>query len=205
MRILVVEDDSMLAGALERGLKAEGYSVDVADDGPTGLYLALENGYDALVLDVLLPGMNGYRVCADLRAAGRDVPVLMLTAKDGIYDEEEGLDTGADDYLVKPFHYPVLLARLRALLRRGPTRLPPLLVHGPLSMDPGRHRITLDDVEMSLTPREFALLRYFLSHPQVSHPKRELLEHVWGENERGRRQRGSGVRERTAPQDRSTG
>ena len=140
MRILVVEDDAMLAGALERGLKAEGYSVDVADDGLTGLYLALENGYDALVLDVLLPGMNGYRVCADLRAAGRDLPILMLTAKDGIFDEEEGLDTGADDYLVKPFHYPVLLARLRALLRRGPARLPPVLVHGPLAMDPGRHR-----------------------------------------------------------------
>jgi DNA-binding response OmpR family regulator len=183
MRILVVEDDLLLAGSLERGLRAEGYSVDVTGDGLDGLYLAQENDYDALVLDVLLPGMNGYRVCAGLRAAGRDLPILMLTAKDGVFDEEEGLDTGADDYIVKPFHYPVLLARLRALLRRGPARLPPVLVHGPLSMDPGRHQCTLDEVELELTPREFALLRYLLSHPRGTHSKQDLLEHVWGENE----------------------
>ncbi len=119
MRILVVEDDALLAAALSRGLRAEGYSVDLAADGIEGLYFAREYDFDVMVLDVLLPGMNGYRVCAELRAAGRDLPVLMLTAKGGAWDQAEGLDTGADDYLVKPFEYPVLLARLRALLRRG--------------------------------------------------------------------------------------
>jgi DNA-binding response OmpR family regulator len=183
MRILVIEDDALLATSLERGLHSEGYSVDVTGDGLDGLYLAKENEYDALLLDLLLPGMNGYRVCAELRASGRDLPIMMLTAKDGVLDEEEGLDTGADDYLVKPFHYPVLLARLRALLRRGPARLPPVLIHGPLAMDPGRHRCTLEGIERELTPREFALLRYLLSYPGIAHSKQDLLEHVWGENE----------------------
>jgi DNA-binding response OmpR family regulator len=185
MRVLIVEDDGLLARSLVRGLRAEGYAVDVARDGVEGLYLARENGYDALILDLLLPGMNGYRVCGELRAAGQDLPVLMLTAKSGVWDEAEGLDTGADDYLVKPFEYPVLLARLRALIRRGPARLPPVLVHGPLTVDPARHRCTLRGAELDLTPREFALLRYLLAHPSLTHTKQELLDHVWGEHEAG--------------------
>ena len=185
MRILMIEDDELLSGSLARGLGAEGYSVDVAPDGLEGLYLARENSYDALILDVLLPGMSGYRVCEELRATGQDLPVLMLTAKAGEWDEAEGLDTGADDYLVKPFSYPVLLARLRALLRRGPARLPPLLVHGPLTMDPGRRRCTLGGNQLNLTPREFSLLRYLLTHPTLTHSKQDLLDHVWGENDAG--------------------
>jgi DNA-binding response OmpR family regulator len=185
MRVLLVEDDDLLAGSLGRGLRAEGYAVDVAADGQLGLYLAGENDYDAVILDVLLPGLNGYRVCAEMRARGDRVPVLMLTAKDGVFDHEEGLDTGADDYLVKPVAYPVLLAHLRALLRRGPARLPPVLVHGPVLMDPARHLCRCADTEIELTPREFALLRFLLSHPDTTHTKAGLLDHVWGENEAG--------------------
>ncbi len=181
MRILVVEDDELLGRSLARGLAADGYTVDVAVDGAEGLYLARENGYDAMILDVLLPGMNGYRVCAELRAAGADLPVLMLTAKGGTWDEAEGLDTGADDYVVKPFQYPALLARLRALLRRGPSRLPPVLIHGPVALDPGRHLCTLNGAKLDLTPREFALLRYLLAHPDLTHSKQDLLDHIWSE------------------------
>ncbi len=178
-----MEDDALLARSLARGLGAEGYAVDCAADGTDGLHLAKENDYDAMILDVLLPGLNGYRVCAELRAAGRGMPVLMLTAKDGTWDEAEGLDTGADDYLVKPVRYPVLLARLRALIRRGPARLPPVLTHGPLSMDPGRHRCTRSGAALDLTPREFALLRYLLTHKPAALSKQDLLDHVWGEND----------------------
>jgi DNA-binding response OmpR family regulator len=183
VRILLVEDDELLAASLARGLRAEGYAVDRAADGVDGLYRAREYDYDAMVLDVLLPGLDGYRLCAELRAGGHGLPVLMLTAKDGPWDEAEGLDTGADDYLVKPFQYPVLLARLRALLRRGPARLAPVLVHGPLSVDPARHRCWLSGSEVDLTPREFALLRYLMAHPRVVLPKQDLLDHVWGDND----------------------
>jgi two-component system, OmpR family, response regulator len=183
MRILVVEDDELLSRSLQRGLQADGYSVDVAADGVDGLNLATGNAYDAVVLDILLPGMNGYRVCRELRDRAVDVPVLMLTAKNGSWDETEGLDTGADDYMVKPFHYPVLLARLRALLRRGPARLPPVLVHGDLELDPARHRCALHGTQVDLTPREFALVRYFLAHPNVTHSIQDLLHHVWGDAE----------------------
>jgi len=183
MRILLVEDDALLATSLARGLRAEGYAVELAADGVDGLHLATENDYDAMILDILLPGLDGYHVCSRLRAAGATVPVLMLTAKDGMWDEAEGLDTGADDYLVKPFRYPVLLARLRALLRRGPSRLPPVLRHGPLTLDPGRHLCARDGTQLDLTPREFGLLRFLMAHPSTVLSKRELLEHVWGENE----------------------
>jgi DNA-binding response OmpR family regulator len=183
MRILLVEDDEMLARSLARGLSAEGYAVDVAGDGVDGLHLARELDFDAMILDILLPGLNGYAVCAELRAAGRDLPILMLTAKDGVWDQAEGLDTGADDYLVKPFQLPVLLARLRALLRRGPARVPPVLRHGPLSLDPARHRCSCADAAVSLTPREFAVLRYLMMRPTEVVSKQELLDHVWGENE----------------------
>jgi DNA-binding response OmpR family regulator len=183
MRILVVEDDQLLANSLQRGLDADGYSVDIAVDGIEGLHLASEDDYDAVILDVLLPGLNGYRVCGRLREQGTDVPVLMLTAKSGSWDETEGLDTGADDYMVKPFHYPVLLARLRALLRRGPARLAPVLTHGRLGLDAARHRCTLDGEPLELTPKEFALLRFLISYPDLTHSNQELLEHVWGETE----------------------
>jgi DNA-binding response OmpR family regulator len=183
MRVLVVEDDELLSRSLQRGLQADGYSVDVAPDGREGLYLAQENTYDAMILDILLPGMNGYQVCRELRKAGSDLPVLMLTAKSGSWDEAEGLDIGADDYMVKPFQYAVLLARLRALLRRGPARLPPTLVHGPLELDPARHRCTLNGAALNLTPKEFALLRYLMAHPDMTHSPQELLEHVWGDTD----------------------
>jgi DNA-binding response OmpR family regulator len=183
MRILVVEDDELLAAALSRGLTAEGYAVEVAADGVDGLHRAREFDYDAMILDLLLPGLNGLRVCAELRAAGRNLPVLMLTAKDGALDHAEGLDTGADDYMAKPFRFPVLLAHLRALLRRGPARLPPVLRHGPLALDPARHRCTRDGAELDLTPREFAVLRYLLAYREMTVTKQELLDHVWGEND----------------------
>jgi DNA-binding response OmpR family regulator len=183
MRILVVEDDELLAAALSRGLTAEGYAVEVAADGVDGLHRAREFDYDAMILDLLLPGLNGLRVCAELRAAGRNLPVLMLTAKDGALDHAEGLYTGADDYMAKPFRFPVLLAHLRALLRRGPARLPPVLRHGPLALDPARHRCTRDGAELDLTPREFAVLRYLLAYREMTVTKQELLDHVWGEND----------------------
>jgi DNA-binding response OmpR family regulator len=183
MRILLVEDDDLLADTLCRGLTAEGYAVEIAADGVDGLHRAIAFDYDAMILDLLLPAMNGLRVCSQLRAAGRDLPVLILTAKDEATDHVTGLDTGADDYLAKPFKYPVLLARLRALLRRGPARLPPVLRHGPLALDPARHRCTKDGTELDLTPREFAVLRYLLSHREAVVGKQELLDHVWGDND----------------------
>jgi DNA-binding response OmpR family regulator len=183
MRVLVVEDDELLAESLCRGLTAEGYTVEVARDGTDGLHLATEIDYDIVILDIMLPGVNGYLVCARLRERGNNVPILMLTAKDGEWDEADGLDTGADDYLIKPFHYPVLLARLRALLRRGPGRRGPVLQHGSLRMDTATHRCWRQDTPVELTPREFAILRYLLSHPHQVLSKHELLEHVWGDYE----------------------
>ena len=183
MRVLVVDDDELLTSALSRGLSAEGYAVEVALDGVDGLHRATEFDYDAMILDVLLPGLDGVRVCAQLRAADRDLPVLMLTARDGAPDHIAGLDAGADAYLAKPFKYPVLLARLRALLRRGPARLPPVLRHGPLALDPARHRCTSDGLDLDLTPREFAVLHYLLAHRDVAVGKQELLDHVWGDND----------------------
>lgn len=179
MRILVVEDDAMLASALRRGLVAEGYDVDVASSGTTALELARATSFDAFVLDILLPGMSGYRVCATLRAEGVAAPVLMLTAKDGEMDEAEALDTGADDFLRKPFSYEVLLARLRALFRRSASRRGSTLALGDLRLDPFLHQCARGDVEVLLTPREFAVLEYLLGHPGELVTKRELLDHVW--------------------------
>ena len=164
MRILVVEDDGLTAGALERGLTAEGYAVEVASDGVDGLHRAREFSYDAMILDLMLPGISGLAVCSELRAAGRDLPVLMLTALGDPADHTAGLDIGADDYIVKPFKFPVLLAHLRALLRRGPARLPAVLRNGGLALDPARHVCTRDGCILDLTPREFAVLRYLMSH-----------------------------------------
>ena len=179
MRILVVEDERPLARALKRGLEADGYAVDVAADGREGLWRVRECSYDAVVLDLLLPGLNGFQVCAALREEGNWTPVLMLTAKDGEYDEAEALDTGADDFLSKPFSYVVLLARLRALVRRGARRRPTRLVVGELSLDPATRTVRRDDVPIDLTTREFALLEYLMRHPGEVLSKSDLLRHVW--------------------------
>jgi DNA-binding response OmpR family regulator len=183
MRILVVEDDELTASALERGLAAEGYAVEVASDGVDGLHRAKEFSYDAMILDLMLPGISGLAVCSELRAAGRDLPVLMLTALGDPADHTAGLDIGADDYIVKPFKFPVLLAHLRALLRRGPARLPAVLVNGGLALDPARHVCTQEGLVLDLTPREFAVLRYLMSYAGTTVSKQELLDHVWGEND----------------------
>ena len=153
MRLLVVEDEERLAEALRRGLQAEGFAVDIAPDGPTGLDLARHGSYDAVILDVMLPGLSGYRVVRALRSESNWVPVLMLSAKDGEYDQADGLDVGADDYLTKPFSYVVLLARLRALLRRGAPRRPAVLAVGELSLDPARRLVRLTSAPAQVTRR----------------------------------------------------
>ncbi|WP_200215232.1 response regulator transcription factor [Micromonospora coerulea] len=179
MRVLVVEDEARLAAAVQRGLQAEGFAVDVAATGPAGLEAARHGGYDAMILDVMLPGLSGYEVVRRLRAEERWLPVLMLSAKDGEYDQADGLDCGADDYLTKPFSYVVLLARLRALLRRGAPERPAVLAVGDLQLDPARRRVTRSDVEVALTTREYALLDYLMRHPGQVVSKTELLDHVW--------------------------
>jgi DNA-binding response OmpR family regulator len=179
VRVLVVEDEVRLAEALQVGLQAEGFTADVAHDGEQGLHLAVERPYDAVVLDVMLPKLNGYRVCQRLRAAGNWVPVLMLSAKDGEYDQAEGLDVGADDYMVKPFSYVVLVARLRALIRRGAPERPAVLLAGDLRLDPARHEVRRAGQPIELTPREFALLEYLMRRRDEVVGKQAILEHVW--------------------------
>jgi two-component system, OmpR family, response regulator len=179
MRVLVVEDEKRLAAGLRKGLEAEGFAVDVALDGADGLWMAREHAYDAIVLDIMLPGVNGYKLCATLRHDGVWTPILMLTAKDGEWDEVEALDTGADDYLTKPFAYAVLLARLRALLRRGARERPVVLEAGDLRLDPAARRAWRGEVEVELTPRELALLEFLLHRRGEVVSKREILEHVW--------------------------
>jgi DNA-binding response OmpR family regulator len=179
VRVLVVEDEVRLAEALQVGLQAEGFTAEVAHDGEQGLHLATERAYDAVVLDVMLPRLNGYRVCQRLRAAGNWVPVLMLSAKDGEYDQAEGLDVGADDYMVKPFSYVVLVARLRALIRRGAPARPAVLLAGDLHLDPARHEVRRGAQPVELTPREFALLEYLMRRRDEVVGKQEILEHVW--------------------------
>ncbi|GAU65510.1 putative two-component response regulator [Streptomyces sp. NBRC 110611] len=179
MRLLIVEDEKRLALSLAKGLTAEGYAVDVVHDGLDGLHRATEGTYDLIVLDIMLPGMNGYHVCGALRAAGSDVPVLMLTAKDGEYDEAEGLDTGADDYLTKPFSYVVLVARVKALLRRRGRSAQPVLRVGALAVDQGARRVEKDGAEVPLTAKEFAVLEQLAVRPGEVVSKAEILEHVW--------------------------
>jgi two-component system, OmpR family, response regulator len=179
MRILVVEDEPLVAASLQAGLEAEGYTVDLAADGVEGLWMASERDYGAVVLDIMLPRLNGYRVCERLRQAGRWMPVLMLTAKDGEFDQVDGLDYGADDYLTKPFSYPVLLARLRALLRRQPAPRPAVLSAGDLRLDPAAHRCWLAEREIALTAKEFAVLELLLRRRGQAVAKHELLHHVW--------------------------
>lgn len=179
MRILVVEDDTRVARALARGLEGEGFAVDVAATGEEGRWFADENPYDAMVLDVMLPGLDGLELCAALRAAGNWTPVLMLTAKDAPDDEARALDGGADDFLGKPFSYAVLLARLRALLRRGGGARPTELLVGDLRLDPAAHRVWRGQTEVPLTPRQFSLLELFMRRPGEVLSKSEILEHVW--------------------------
>lgn len=179
MRVLVVEDEVRLAHALERGLRAEGFGVDIAHDGESGLHLANGGGYDAVVLDIMLPKLSGYRVVERLRHANNWVPILLLSAKDGEYDQADGLDVGADDYLTKPFSYVVLVARLRALLRRGAPERPTILRAGDLELDPATHVVRRGEADISLTPREFSLLDYLLRRRGEVVSKRALLEHVW--------------------------
>jgi two-component system, OmpR family, response regulator len=179
MRVLVVEDEVRQAAALKRGLEAEGFAVDVASNGNDGLWLATEQPFDVIVLDVMLPGLNGFKVCAQLRAKQIWTPVLMLTAKDGELDEAEALDTGADDFLSKPFSYVVLVARLRALLRRGTTSRPPVLEVGSIELDVAARSCTVDGRPVELTPREFSVVEYLMRRQGEVVPKVEILEHVW--------------------------
>ncbi|MFD5142166.1 response regulator transcription factor [Streptomyces sp. NPDC058401] len=177
--ILIVEDEVSLTSVLRRGFEAEGLRVDVAHDGQEGLRLALTDAYDAIILDVMLPGLDGHRVCRTVRAAGLWTPILMLTARDSEYDEAEGLDTGADDYLTKPFSYLVLQARLRALLRRGAAGRPAVVEAGDLVLEPGTRRCTRAGAEIPLTAKEFDLLAALARRPGVAVSKGALLEEVW--------------------------
>jgi two-component system OmpR family response regulator len=179
--VLLVEDEVGLADAIVRGLAAEGFEVDAVHDGLTGFERAHDRRYSALILDIMLPGMNGYQICRDLRAAGVWTPILMLTAKDGEWDEAEALDTGADDFLTKPFSFVVLVARLRAILRRGAPPRPAVLTVGDLSLDPATRECHRDGTAIDLTAREFALLEHLMRHPQEVVAKADLLEDVWGQ------------------------
>jgi DNA-binding response OmpR family regulator len=179
VRVLVVEDEKRLAAGLKKGLEAEGFAADVALNGTEGLWMARENPYDAIVLDIMLPGMNGYQVCATLREEQVWTPILMLTAKDGEFDEAEALDTGADDYVTKPFSFVVLVARLRSLIRRGAGERPVILQAGELRFDPGARRAWRGEAEVDLTAREMALLEFLLRHKGEVMSKGAILEHVW--------------------------
>ncbi|TYK43005.1 response regulator transcription factor [Actinomadura decatromicini] len=179
MRLLIVEDEKRLATSLARGLAAEGFVVETVHDGARGLDRALGGEFDLIVLDIMLPGMNGYRVCGALRAAGDETPILMLTAKDGEYDEAEGLDTGADDYLTKPFSYVVLVARIRALLRRRTRGAAPSIVLGDLTVDPAARRVFRGNAEVELTAKEFAVLEHLAANAGQVVSKAQIMEAVW--------------------------
>jgi len=179
MRVLVVEDEVRMAGLLERALREEGHAVDVAADGPEGLWLATENAYGAIVLDVMLPGLDGFQLCRRLRQSGRWVPVLMLTARDAVGDRVRGLDAGADDYLIKPFSLIELAARLRALARRDDRSRPVILAEGDLKLDPAAKRAWRAAAELHLSPKEFSLLELFLRHPGHVLTRSQIIEEIW--------------------------
>jgi two-component system, OmpR family, response regulator len=179
MRILVVEDEPKMRALLRRALAEEGYAVDVAADGPAALGLAAAAAFDAIVLDVMLPGLDGFGVCAALRRDGVWVPVLMLTARDAVSDRIRGLDGGADDYLTKPFSLEELLARLRALIRRGPAERPVVLRAGDLRLDPATRTVTRGPVEVTVTGKEYALLEALIRHPGMVLTRQMLREHCW--------------------------
>jgi two-component system OmpR family response regulator len=179
MKVLVVEDDKKIAAAVKRGLDAEGFSVEVAFDGDDGLWRASEHQYDLLILDLMLPGYNGFEICRMLRHRGDWTPILVLTARDGEGDQTRALDTGADDYLIKPFSFPVLVAHVRALLRRTSGRAPVPIEVGDLRLDPARHRCWRGDTEIELTAREFSVLEYLVRRAGAVIPKFEILSGVW--------------------------
>jgi two-component system OmpR family response regulator len=179
MRVLVVEDEVRTAALLRRGLSEAGYSVDTAVDGPDAVWRACEFSYDAVVLDVMLPGYDGLEVCRRLRDRGQWAPVLMLTARGDLAARVRGLDSGADDYLAKPFSFDELFARLRALIRRGAPERPALVHSGDLRLDPAARRVWRGDTELGLSPKEFALLELFLRHPGQVLTRIRILEHVW--------------------------
>jgi two-component system OmpR family response regulator len=185
MRLLLVEDDEKLARAVARGLRHEGYAVDLAPDGDAALFQAAVFSYDAIVLDVMLPARDGVSVCRELRERGCWSPVLMVTARDQVPDRVAGLDAGADDYLAKPFAFDELLARLRALLRRAPAQRPARLEVGDLVVDPATHEVRRGGTAVALTAREFAVLEYLVRHPGQAVTRTHLLEHVWDENYEG--------------------
>jgi len=179
MRVLLVEDDPRLSGLLQRGLRGEGYAVDISGTVDEGRWLAKENPYDALIFDVMLPDGDGFGLCRELRQAGNWTPVLMLTARDAVADRVQGLDAGADDYLVKPHSFDELAARVRALIRRGARERPAILRLGTLALDPATRTVTADSRRIELTAKEFALLELFMRHPGEVLPRREILDHVW--------------------------
>ena len=179
MKVLVVDDEKRLVAALRRGLQADGFAVDVALSGDDGLWMATEHPYDAIVLDIMLPGLNGYEVCRRLRDSGNWTPILMLTAKDGEWDEAEALDTGADDYLSKPFSYVVLVAHLRALVRRGAPERPTELTVGDLVVDPAARTCRRNTATVELTAREFSVLEFLMRRPGVIVTKSDIVDHVW--------------------------
>ncbi|WP_380172503.1 response regulator transcription factor [Kineococcus sp. DHX-1] len=181
MRILLVDDEVTLATTLAAGLTGAGFAVELAHDGLTGLQRAQEGAFDVLVLDIMLPGLNGYEVCRTLRSRQVWTPVLVLTAKDGEYDETDAFDLGADDYLRKPFSFEVLVARLRALVRRGAPERPAVLDAGRLTLDPAQQRVHLDGSEVRLTAREFQVLQHFMRHPGDVLTKTNVLQNVWDE------------------------
>jgi two-component system OmpR family response regulator len=181
VRVLLVEDEVGLADSITRGLAAEGFEVDAVHDGLEGLWRAREHRYAAIILDIMLPGMNGYQICRTLRADEVWTPILMLTAKDGEWDEAEALDTGADDFLSKPFSFVVLVARLRAMLRRGAAPRPAVLAVGDLRLDPASRECFRGDDAVVLTAREFGLLEHLMRHPSEVVTKTALLEDVWGQ------------------------
>ncbi|AZG45294.1 response regulator transcription factor [Gordonia insulae] len=185
MHALVVDDDTRAAETVRRMLVSDGWAVTVAHDGVDGLWRATEGHFDVIVLDIMMPGLNGYQVLKQLRERSIWAPVLMLTAKDGEYDEAEALDYGADDYLVKPFSVVVLKARLRALLRRGAPERPALLTAGDLVLDPAEHAVRRGDTEISLTPREFAVLEYLIRNAGTVVSKADILHSVWDDNFEG--------------------
>lgn len=179
MKLLLIEDDEKITRALRRGLIAEGFTVETAQRGDDGLWLAREGTYDLIILDIMLPGRNGYQICADLRSDGDWTPILMLTAKDGDLDEAEGLETGADDYLTKPFSFPVLVARVRALLRRSEKRNLTPLSSGDLRVESTSRRVNRGDTPISLTAREFDVLHFLIRHQGEVVSKLEILDGVW--------------------------
>ncbi len=179
MRVLVVEDEIKMASLLKRGLEEEGYAVDVAGDGTEAIWLGTENPYDAIVLDVMLPDLDGFEVCRSLREKGKWAPVIMLTARDAVTDRVTGLDAGADDYLAKPFSFSELLARLRALIRRGPAQRPVALELGDLVLDPATRKLERGGHLIELTAKEFSLMELFMRHPGEVLSRTRIIEHVW--------------------------